>query len=269
MRIDAREFVERMTLPVWQASAAARWLEGRVENRPKHDEQTDEKSALSDADCVSQEILLVALREFFPAVEIEAEEDTPSAAAFHGNRSDDFVVVDPIDGTLRYLRGDGLYSIIVGLERGGRVEAAVIAVPQEEIVVRAVRGGGAEVSHAGGAFRAARFGGGERVLVSHRLADQAEAELRGRGRTLVKAAGGAIGVALLLEKTIGAIRISQREGGLSRRAWISALPTLEAGGAAAAIDGPFPEAYRPAVPGVIMAADEAGLEELRRSLAAG
>jgi hypothetical protein len=252
MRIDAREFVERMTLPVWQASAAARWLEGRVENRPKRDEQTDEKSALSDADCVSQEILLVALREYFPGVEIEAEEDTPSVAAFAGNRSEDFVVVDPIDGTLRYLRREGLYSIIVGLERDGRVDAAVIAVPQEDVVVRAVRGGGAE-----------------RVLVSHRLADAAEAELRERGRTLVKASGGAIGVAPLLEKTIGAIRISQREGGLSRRAWISALPTLEAGGIAAAIDGPFPEDYRRGVPGVVMAADEAGLEELRRSLCTG
>ncbi len=269
MRIDAREFVERMTLPVWQASAAVRWLEGRVENRPKRDEHADEKSALSDADSVSQEILLVALREFFPGVEIEAEEDTPTAAAFAGNRSDDFVVVDPIDGTLRYLRGDGLYSIIVGLEHAGRVEAAVVAVPQEEIVVRAARGGGAEVSHAGGAFRAARFDGGERVLVSHRLAEETEVELRGRGRTLSKASGGAIGVAPLLEKTLGAIRISQRADGLSRRAWISALPTLEAGGVAVAIDGPFPERYRPGVPGVIMAAGEAGLEELRRSLAAG
>ena len=76
-------------------------------------------------------------------------------------------------------------------------------------------------------------------------------------------------MAPLLEKTLGAIRISQRAGGLSRRAWISALPTLEAGGVAVAIDGPFPERYQPGVPGAIMAAGEAGLEELRRSLAAG
>ena len=66
MRIDPRDFVERMTLPVWQAAAATRWLEGRVDNRPKLDEDTDEKSALTDADCISQEILLTALREFFP-----------------------------------------------------------------------------------------------------------------------------------------------------------------------------------------------------------
>ncbi len=267
MRIDPRDFVERMTLPVWQAAAATRWLEGRVDNRPKLGEDTDEKSALTDADCISQEILLTALREFFPDVEIEAEEDTPTVAAFAGNRSDDFVVVDPIDGTLRYLRGDGLYSIIVGLEREGRPDAAVIAVPQEEVLVRAVRGGGAEISHAGGPFRPARLEGGERLLVSHRLGSQAEAELQARGLTELKASGGAIGVAPLLEKTLGAIRVSQRPAGLSRRAWIAALATLEAGGVVVAIDGPFPEAYRDGVPGVILAPNGADLDLLRSILA--
>jgi 3'-phosphoadenosine 5'-phosphosulfate (PAPS) 3'-phosphatase len=268
MRIDAREFVERMTLPVWQASAVARWLEGRVENTPKLDEETDEKSALTDADCVSQEILLVALREFFPGVEVDAEEDTPSVEAFAGSRSDDRVVVDPIDGTLRYVRRDGLYSIIVGLEREGRTEAAVIAVPQEQVLVRAVRGAGAEISHAQGPFRAARFQTGERLLVSHRLGDGAEAELARQGVQLVKAAGGAIGVAPLLEKTRGAVRISQRAGGLSRRAWTSALPTQEAGGVVEALDGGFPEAYREGTRGVIVAPDAAGAAALRRVLEA-
>lgn len=267
MRIDAREFVERMTLPVWQASAAARWLEGRVENTPKRGQENDEKSALTDADCVSQEILLVALREFFPQVELEAEEDTPGVAAFAGNRSDDRVVLDPIDGTLRYVQRDGLYSIIVGLEREGRADAAVIAVPQEHVVVRAVRGGGAELSHAQGPFRPARLDGGERLLVSHRLSDAAESDFRGRGLQLMKAAGGAIGVAPLLEKTLGAIRISKRVGGLSRRAWISALPTQEAGGAVASLEGPFPERYSDGVRTVLLAAGEAELDAIRRSIA--
>ena len=209
------------------------------------------------------------MRELFPDVEIEAEEDTPTVAAFAGNRSDDFVVVDPIDGTLRYVRRDGLYSIIVGLERQGRPEAAVIAVPQEEILVRAVRGGGAEISHAGGPFRPARLEGGERLLLSHSLGTNAEAELQAKGLTGLKAAGGAIGVAPLLEKTLGAIRVSQRPAGLSRRAWIAALPTLEAGGVVAAIDGPFPEAWRDGVRGVILAPSDADLDLLRGILAAG
>ncbi len=33
-RIEASDFIERMTLPVRQAMAVVRWLEGRVRNRP-------------------------------------------------------------------------------------------------------------------------------------------------------------------------------------------------------------------------------------------
>jgi 3'-phosphoadenosine 5'-phosphosulfate (PAPS) 3'-phosphatase len=135
--IRAREFVERMTLPVWQATAAVRWLEGRVRNRPKSAEATPEKAALTDGDCVSQEILLVALRAHFPWVSVFVEEDTPSAEAFAANRSDETVVIDPIDGTARYLRGDGPYAILVGLERDGLVEAMLVAVPQFGVMVRA------------------------------------------------------------------------------------------------------------------------------------
>ena len=44
--IPRRVFVEAMTVPVWQAAAAVRWLEGRVANRPKLEEFTPEKATL-------------------------------------------------------------------------------------------------------------------------------------------------------------------------------------------------------------------------------
>ena len=95
--MDERDFVERMTLPVRQAAAAVRWLEGRVLNRPKSGEETQAKSALTDADCVSQEVLLAALLEIAPEVELDAEEDTPLVHAFSRNRSSYRVRIDPID----------------------------------------------------------------------------------------------------------------------------------------------------------------------------
>jgi magnesium chelatase family protein len=55
---------EVATVAVSDLEEAVRWLEGRVENRPKLDEDSDAKSALTDADCVSQEILLAALRAY-------------------------------------------------------------------------------------------------------------------------------------------------------------------------------------------------------------
>ena len=248
--------------------AAVRWLEGRVRNRPKLDEVRPEKAALTDADCVSQEILLIAVAARFPWVELNVEEDTPQVERFSRNRSASSVVIDPIDGTLRYLLGDGPYAILVGLEHEGRVEAALVGLPQSDTLVRAVRGGVAEISIRDAPFRKAHAErGGSEVLVSPGLSPDVRERLEGRGHNLVTAAGGAIGVAPLLEGVCGAVRLSAAPEGLSRRAWLSALPTLEAGGTVASSHGEFPERYEPDVPGVIVGANVEEVRQLRASLA--
>ena len=265
--IPASAFVEAMTLPVRQAMAATRWLEGRVANAPKSGEASSAKAALTDADCVSQEILLTALWQGFPDAVLDAEEDTPTAKHFVANDGPDTVRVDPIDGTLRYLQRDGLYAIIVGLERAGEVLASLVAVPQEDVLIRAVHGAGAEISEGGRPFVRARTDRrGSRLLVSHGVSDAVERKLRERGLALTLAAGGAIGVSSLLQGTCGALRISGQPEGLSRRAWIAALPVLEAGGVVEALDGSLPERYEPGVPGMIVAASAEEAQELRSAL---
>jgi fructose-1,6-bisphosphatase/inositol monophosphatase family enzyme len=264
MMIAPKEFVQAMTLPVRQAMAAVRWLEGRVSNTPKPGQATSAKAALTDADCVSQEILLTALWDRFPGVAVDAEEDTPTVERFAANDSPQIVRVDPVDGTVRFLRRDGLYAIIVGLELEDRVDAALIAVPQEDVLLRVVRGGGVEMSEGGAPFAPARLDpAGKRLLISHGVPDPVEERLRAMGLTLTLAAGGAIGVAPLLPGTLGALRISGQPEGLSRRAWIAALPVLEAGGAVEALDGPFPERYQQGVRGTIVASTPAQVDELR------
>lgn len=267
MMIAPKEFVQAMTLPVRQAMAAVRWLEGRVSNTPKPGQATSAKAALTDADCVSQEILLTALWDRFPGVAVDAEEETPAVGRFAANDSPQVVRVDPVDGTVRYLRRDGLYAIIVGLEREDRVDAALIAVPQEDVLVRVVRGGSVEMSQGGAPFAPARLDpAGLRLLISHGVPDPIEERLRDRGLTLTLAAGGAIGVAPLLAGTLGALRISGQPEGLSRRAWIAALPVLEAGGAVEALEGAFPERYREGMRGMIVASSPAQIDELRAVL---
>src|SRR5262245_61154713 len=268
-RISPREFVEHMTLPLWQAAAAVRWLEGRVENFPKADEATPAKAALTYGDCVSQEILLTALHAHYPWVEIEAEEDTPTAKRFSGNRTPDRVLVDPIDGTLRYVQRDGIYAILLGLEREGRVEAALVALPQEDLVVRAVRGEGVEGAGAGGPFEPiapSQDPGSDRLLVSYDLPPGVAPRLRAEGYELVRAAGGAIGIAPLLPDTLAAIRTTSDPKGVSRRTWVSALATLEAGGAVETMTGPFPERYEPGIQGVIVAPGAGEISTLRKLL---
>jgi len=265
--LSPREFVERMSLPMRQAMAAVRWLEGRVRNRPKLEEQTPEKAALTDGDCVSQEILLVALRAYFPWVSVIVEEDTPTAEAFVANRSAETVVIDPIDGTARYLRGDGPYAILVGLEREGRVEATLVAVPQFGMLARAVRGGGAELSLADGPFVPARAERrGAQLLVSHGLPQDVRARANAALLKPIVAAGGAIGVAPLLDGCCGGLRIAGEAIGLSRRAWISALPTVEAGGCVETLAGRLPERFEPGVNGVLVGASPAEVAQLRELL---
>jgi len=75
--LPPRDFVEALTLPLQQTLAAVRWLDGRVRNRPKLEEQTLEKAALTDADCVAQEILLVALRQFYRTSRSRARRTRP------------------------------------------------------------------------------------------------------------------------------------------------------------------------------------------------
>lgn len=266
-RIESHDFVERMSLPIWQAMAAVRWLEGRVRNRPKASEVTPEKAALTDADCVSQEILLIALKTYLPWVSLDVEEDTPSAASFVDNESDEKVVIDPIDGTLRYLLGDGPYAILVGLERAGKVEAALVGLPQADILIRAIRGRVVELARGGGPFTPAQLAeGGSDIFVSYGLPLTVGGRLKALGLELMTAAGGVIGVAPLLEGAEGGLRISRHDEGLSRRAWVAALPTLEAGGCVEALDGPFPPQYEPGVMGVLVARSDDALRRLRGTL---
>ena len=265
--VDPRDFVLAMTIPVRQAVAAVRWLEGRVRNRPKASEIGPEKAALTDGDCVSQEILLVALQDRYPEVALNVEEDTPTATRFPG-AADDLVVIDPIDGTLRYLRGDGRYAILVGLEREGRVEAALVAVPQLDVLIRSVRGGGTEISRGTAPFElVAAADRGSEVYVSHGLDPGIERRLDASGAKRVTAAGAAIACAPLLDDACAGLRVMATPEGLSRRAWVAALATLEAGGAVEGLAGAFPERYRRGVPGLIAARRAGAVAELRGALA--
>ena len=264
---SGRDFVEAMTVAVRQSMAAVRWLEGRVVNRPKLEEITPEKAALTDGDCVSQEILLVALRDRYPGVGLSVEEDTPTAQLFRDSRSDQTVVIDPIDGTLRYLRRDGLYAILVGLERDGRVEASLVGLPLSGLLIRAVRGEGAEISSWDGSFHPARrMRQGRDLYVSYGLPEDVRSRLEAQGHELVTAAGGNIGVAPLVEGSAGGLRLSMSAEGLSRRCWVSALPTQEAGGVIEAIDGALPEQYAPGLSGVVVGSSAEAIARLRSAL---
>jgi fructose-1,6-bisphosphatase/inositol monophosphatase family enzyme len=260
-RPNPEHFVRVLAPALREASALARSLEGRVANRPKAGEATPVKAALTVADTAAQEALLEPLLVHFPDVSLEAEEDTPTARSFPGN-GEGTVVIDPIDGTLRfYLEALGPYAIMAGLELGGTYQAAVVGLPREEIFLDAVRGAGAHAVTGGSSppVSVQVAPEGRRVLVSHDLPAPAVERLLAAGLEVRPGSGGAISVAPLLPGVRAGLRYV-KNGTVSVRGRIGALISSEAGALVRAADGrPFPQDIRQPERAMLVACNEEDL----------
>ena len=262
-------FVDTLAPALREAAAIARAMEGRVANRPKAGEATPVKAALTVADTAAQEALLVPLLESFSQVNLEAEEDTPSVARF-GSRGDALVVVDPIDGTLRfYLEGLGPYAVMAGLAIEGSYRAALLALPREALYFDAVLGEGARVAQGEGPPGAARAQpDGRRVFISHDLPGSAVEVLLAHGFQVAPASGGAIAVAPLVPGVCAGLRWV-RDGSLSTRGRIGALIAAEAGALVRDDRGePFVRDVHAPARALLVAAEEDDLAALEAAVAA-
>lgn len=266
--VDPTEFVDLLTPAMWQAASIARALEGRVQNTPKTNEPTAVKQALTVADTATQEAILVPLLARFPGVALEAEEDTETARQFASEGSVR-VVCDPIDGTLHsYLRGEGPYGVLVGLERAGRYDAALVALPREGLLFVAIRGQGARLAKAGAESAPVKLREtGTRVLVSHGMPEAVFEELRGSGWDPVPACGGAVAVAPLIKGVRAGVRWGKAAEGVSIRGRIGLLVAREAGMHVRGLElGEFPDDCTTFGEDLIVARDEADLEALKAAL---
>jgi myo-inositol-1(or 4)-monophosphatase len=268
--VSPDDFVRELAPALRQAASIASALEGRVANRPKRGEATAVKAALTVADTACQEAILVPLFEHFPEVRVEAEEDTTTARLFP-TESDALVVVDPIDGTLRfYLERSGPYAVMVGLAWRGEYQAALVALPGERRLYSATRGGGARVAVGEGPRRAARpEASGHRIFVSHDLPEATRASLEARGFEPVPASGGAISVAPLVPGVRAGLRWIRGEGiGVSIRGRIGALIAEEAGALVCSETGaPFPRRLDEPAAALLVAAGEDDLRALQEAMA--
>ena len=265
------DFVDAMAPALRQAASIARALEGRVAKGQKDGEATAVKAAVTVADTASQEALLVTLLEHFPQVRLEAEEDTPSVERF-AESSDALVVIDPIDGTLRfYLERLGPYAVMIGMAIRDRYEAGLVALPRERICFDAVRGHGARVIHNEGSAESTTISEstGKRILISHDLPSPAVDLLRDRGYEVAPAAGGALSIAPLMPGVCAGLRVVRTNPeGVSVRGRIGALIAAEAGALVMGVAGEFPSQIREPAPALLVASAEEHLEVLKDALAA-
>lgn len=152
-RIDPQHFLDTLLPVVRQCAEASLIFYGNVADLGKAADTTlrgpeaqRASGVLTALDTALQDIILTVVWQHFPQVRCIAEEDTPLKRRFRGNRdADQTVILDPIDGTLHYQRGDASYHICVGLARDGHMQAALVARPDEDKIFSAVRGQGAYV----------------------------------------------------------------------------------------------------------------------------
>jgi fructose-1,6-bisphosphatase/inositol monophosphatase family enzyme len=267
--VPPSQFVDLLAPAVRRAAVLARAMEGRVPNLPKQREATPAKAALTEADFAAQEAILVPLLKHFPGVGLHAEEDTPTVAEFPVEEKS-FVVVDPIDSTLRsYLECAGPYSIMTGLCVDGQYEAALVALPREGLHFDAVRGGGARMARPRGQPRPFRLQAvGSRVLVSHEAPVAVCDRLRERGFDVVFGSGGAISVAPLIPGVRAGLRLANASGDISIRGRIGLLIASEAGVVIENERGEiFPTRIGEPARALLLAAEEPDMEHLRYALA--
>jgi len=166
---DIIEEAGREILPLWRTGLTA-------------DRKADE-SPVTEADRRGEALILARLRERFPDVPIVSEEDASELGTPEeiGPR---FFLVDPLDGTKAFVRGDEHWTVNVGLIDHGRAVAGAVSAPAwnrtwlttaEGAVRRRIDTGERE------AISVRPWPRGEAIaLVSHTARPEQKAELRER-----------------------------------------------------------------------------------------
>jgi 3'(2'), 5'-bisphosphate nucleotidase len=116
---EIAEEAGRLILPLWRSSLM---VETKADSSP-----------VTIADRKAETLILARLAERFPGVPVVSEEDASEFGAPEkiANR---FFLVDPLDGTKAFVRGDPNFTVNIGLiEAGQPVAGAVVAPPSGEV----------------------------------------------------------------------------------------------------------------------------------------
>ncbi len=153
--LELADLADPLTLARFQAADLG------VETKPDH-------TPVSEADRAVERALRERIQAARPGHAVVGEELGADGAG------DARWILDPIDGTKNYVRGNPVYATLIALERGGRVEVGVVSAPALGRRWWAARGEGA---FAGWAARGqGAVAGGRRIRVS-RIRDLAAAQL--------------------------------------------------------------------------------------------
>ena len=222
---DIVSFVEKVVLAVTTAGLVAVELQERVTNLKKIGVST-KKRALTQADLACQEIILKCVLDCHPEVILHAEEETNLAKRFTSQDSEWMVIVDPIDGTLRYFDGDASFGIQVALIHKDIYVAAIVGLPKRNIVLSAMKGMGTFL-HSGSTVRIDRIPECQKVVFCH---DKVLSSERKTIHSLRFDTSTRCGAEITTAPVIGSAVAGIRPEYVSLFGRIGALITIEAGG---------------------------------------
>lgn len=101
------------------------------------------------ADTGSQRLIVQRVKALYPDDQVIGEEDNLSDAAVMArirSAPNRVWLVDPLDGTVNFIRGLGGYAVSVGVFEAGEVVAGAIYLPESDELLLAERGGGATLN---------------------------------------------------------------------------------------------------------------------------
>lgn len=105
-------------------------------------EYKDDKSPLTEADKLSNRVIIEALLQRYPGSNIISEENkqVPYEVRKHWHS---FWLIDPIDGTKEFIKKNGEFTVNIALVENGIPTAGFVYAPAIEVLYYAVKGSGA------------------------------------------------------------------------------------------------------------------------------
>jgi 3'(2'), 5'-bisphosphate nucleotidase len=140
-------------------------------------------SPVTEADRRGEALILKRLAERFPGVPVVSEEDA-SESGVPRQIGPRFFLVDPLDGTKAFVRGDEHWTVNIGLIQDGRPVAGAVSAPAWDRTWYTTSGGAEQRTISGRKVKPVRVrpwpAGQSMCVISHTMKPEVEAELRGK-----------------------------------------------------------------------------------------
>ncbi|MEJ0016681.1 MAG: 3'(2'),5'-bisphosphate nucleotidase CysQ [Acetobacteraceae bacterium] len=87
----------------------------------------EDRSPVTEADHAAEAIIVTALRKATPGIPVIAEEEISAGRIVAP--TEEYWLVDPLDGTREFAAGNDEFAVNIGLIRGGRAALGVVGIP--------------------------------------------------------------------------------------------------------------------------------------------